>query len=97
MTKTQLISAIAKGAKITIEQAKGALDSLADITTATLKSDGKAVVPGIVRLKTTAKAATVDRPGVNPFTKQPTTIKGKPASLKVKASPEASLKTALAT
>jgi nucleoid DNA-binding protein len=97
MTKTQFISAIAKGAGVTIEQAKSVLDSLAKVTTANLKTDGKVVIPGIARLKTTKKAATVDRPGINPFTKQPTTIKGKPASLKVKAAPEKSLKDALAT
>ena len=38
------------------------------------------------------KPATKDRPGVNPFTGQPITIKGKPASKKVRALPLKSLK-----
>ncbi|HEX9297928.1 MAG TPA: HU family DNA-binding protein [Polyangiaceae bacterium] len=35
---------------------------------------------------------TKDRPGINPFTQQPITIKGKPASKKIRASALKSLK-----
>jgi hypothetical protein len=45
-----------------------------------------------VKLKAKQTPATEDRPGVNPFTKQPTVIKGKPASLKVRATPVKALK-----
>jgi hypothetical protein len=37
-------------------------------------------------------AATKDRPGINPFTKAPAVIKGKPAGLKVRATPVKALK-----
>ena len=33
-------------------------------------------VPGLVKLKTVKKPATKDRQGINPFTKEPMTIKG---------------------
>ncbi|PKN36209.1 MAG: hypothetical protein CVU63_17405, partial [Deltaproteobacteria bacterium HGW-Deltaproteobacteria-20] len=48
--------------------------------------------PGLVKLKTVKKPATKDRQGINPFTKQPMTIKGKPASKKVRATAVKALK-----
>ena len=40
----------------------------------------------------TKKPATKDRPGINPFTKQPIVIKGKPAQKKVRATALKALK-----
>ena len=50
------------------------------------------MIPGLLKLKAVKKPATKDRPGINPFTKQPITIKGKPASKKIRASALKSLK-----
>ena len=50
------------------------------------------MIPGLLKLKAVKKPATKDRPGINPFTKQPITIKGKPASKKIRASALKALK-----
>ena len=49
-----------------------------------LKSAGELTLPGLVKLTAVHKPATPEREGVNPFTKQPITIKAKPASTTVK-------------
>ena len=53
---------------------------------------GEVVIPGLMKLKAKSTPATQDRPGVNPFTKEPTVIKGKPASRKIRATPIKALK-----
>jgi len=35
------------------------------------------VIPGLLKLRAVKKPATKDRPGINPFTKQPIIIRGK--------------------
>ena len=88
LTKTEVLSQLAVSTQLDKKSVSAVLDSLCDLAKTELrKPDGEFVIPGILKLKTVAKAATKDRPGINPFTKQPTTIKGKPASKKLKASP----------
>ncbi|MBI5714360.1 MAG: HU family DNA-binding protein [Chloroflexi bacterium] len=41
------------------------------------------------------KPATPEKPGINPFTKQPITVKAKPASTAVRANPVKALKDAI--
>jgi hypothetical protein len=57
---------------------------------------GEVTIPNLIKLKAKATPATQDREGINPFTKQPTVIKGKPASLKIRATPVKALKDMLA-
>ena len=45
-----------------------------------------------MKIKAKETPATQDREGINPFTKQPMTIKGKPASRKLRAAPVKALK-----
>jgi DNA-binding protein HU-beta len=47
---------------------------------------GEVTIPGLVKLKAKSTPATQDREGINPFTKEKTIIKGKPASKKIRAS-----------
>ena len=56
------------------------------------KPNGEFVIPGLLKLRSIKKPATKDRPGINPFTKQPITIKGKPAQKKVRATALKALK-----
>jgi len=96
MTKTEFISAlIHKNPQLSKADVSSFLDNLSAVVTEALKADGEAIIPGIVKLKTVKKAATLARQGTNPFTKQPVTIAAKPASLKVKASPQKALKDAV--
>jgi len=56
------------------------------------KGPGMFVIPGLLKLKVVRKPATKAKQGVNPFTKEPMTIKAKPARNVVKAVPLKSLK-----
>jgi nucleoid DNA-binding protein len=56
------------------------------------KGPGVFVIPGLLKLKVVRKPATKAKQGVNPFTKEPMTIKAKPARNVVKAVPLKPLK-----
>jgi nucleoid DNA-binding protein len=56
------------------------------------KGPGLFVIPGLLKLKVVRKPATKAKQGLNPFTKEPMTIKAKPARNVVKAVPLKSLK-----
>lgn len=94
MTKAQVIAEIAQSAEADKKTVARLFDGLTNLIKKELatKGPGEFVIPGLLKLKTVKKAATKDRPGVNPFTKKPITIKGKPASKKVKATALKSLK-----
>ena len=52
-------------------------------------------VPGLMRITVKRKPATKARPGINPFTKEPITIKAKPARKVLKARPVKAAKDAV--
>ena len=56
------------------------------------KGPGQFIVPGLLKLKVVRRPATKAKQGINPFTKEPMTIKAKPASNVVKALPLKGLK-----
>jgi nucleoid DNA-binding protein len=56
------------------------------------KGPGVFVLPGMLKLKVVRKPATKAKQGTNPFTKEPMTIKAKPARNVVRAVPLKSLK-----
>ena len=96
MNKTQLLNTLqTRNPTLTKGDINGVLDSLSQVVIETLKNEGAVVVPGIVKLKSVEKAATPERQGVDPFTKQPRTFAAKPASKKVKASPLKNIKDAI--
>jgi nucleoid DNA-binding protein len=94
MTKAQVIAEIADSAELDKKSVVRVFDGLTELIKKQLGSrgPGEFVIPGLLKLKTVKKPATKDRPGINPFTKQPITIKGKPASKKIRASALKSLK-----
>ena len=96
-SKSAIIARAATEAKVDKKAVAAVLASLEGQATETLKAGDVFKLPGLVTLKSKATPATVDRAGVNPFTKQPTTIKGKPASFKVRATPAKSIKVAVAS
>ncbi|HEY4117539.1 MAG TPA: HU family DNA-binding protein [Byssovorax sp.] len=99
LTKAQFVTALAEGAGIDKKSASHVLDILAGLVKKELSSGGpgEVTIPNVVRLKAKATAATQDREGIDPFTKQPRTLKGKPASLKVRATAVKALKDSLTT
>jgi nucleoid DNA-binding protein len=94
LTKTQIIAAVAEEAGLDKKAVNGVLDALSSVVKKQLSSQGpgEITIPNLVKLKAKETPATEDREGVNPFTKQPQLIKGKPKSLKVRATPVKALK-----
>lgn len=94
MTKAQVIAEIADMAELDKKSVNRVFDGLTELIKKQLSSrgPGEFVIPNLLKLKAVKKPATKDRPGVNPFTKQPITIKGKPASKKIRATALKSLK-----
>jgi DNA-binding protein HU-beta len=95
-TKTEFLTALqAKHSGLSRQDLASVLDSIGQIVIDALKTEGVAVIPGVVKLKAVKKAATPEKPGINPFTKQPITVKAKPESVRVKVSPQKMIKEAV--
>ena len=94
MTKTEIISALAETSELTKQQVSSLLDGLTGLIGKNLGDDGPGVfaIPGLVKLSVVHKPATEEREGINPFTKEPTVFKAKPASKRVKVRPLKGLK-----
>jgi len=60
------------------------------------QKNGIFVVPGLVRMVVVKKPATKERKGINPFTKEATIFKAKPARKVVKGRPVKAAKDAIA-
>ncbi|MFW5740444.1 MAG: HU family DNA-binding protein [Myxococcota bacterium] len=94
MTKAQVVAELAAMTELDKKTVNNVFASLSQIIKKELgpRGPGEFVIPGLVKLKTVKKPATKDREGINPFTKEPMTIKGKPASKKVRATAVKALK-----
>jgi nucleoid DNA-binding protein len=94
LTKAQVVAALAEASGLDKKSVSGVLDALSALAKKELSAQGagELTVPGLVKLKAKATPATQDRQGINPFTKQPMTIKGKAASRKIRATPVKALK-----
>lgn len=97
MTKSALIEAVTDtlGEGVSKKQVASFLDVLTTIAHKELKTSGEFTLPGFAKFIVAEKAATPERQGVNPFTKQPVTIAAKPASKKVRARPVMAIKDAV--
>jgi nucleoid DNA-binding protein len=94
LTKAQIIAALAEGSGLDKKAVNSLLEALASLIKKELgpQGPGEVTIPNLVKLKAKATAATPEKQGINPFTKQPTIIKAKPASFKVRATPVKALK-----
>src|SRR5260221_13996902 len=94
LTKAQGIAEISEFAELDKKAVGRVFDGLTELVKKQLGSrgPGEFVIPGLLKLRAVKKPATKDRQGINPFTKQPTTFKGKPASKKIRATALKSLK-----
>ncbi len=97
LTKAQIIAALADGSGLDKKAVNNLLDALASLIKKELgpQGPGEVTIPNLVKLKAKATAATPEREVINPFTKQPTVQKAKPASFKVRATPVKALKDSL--
>jgi nucleoid DNA-binding protein len=97
MTKSQVIQAVANAhkEKLARKDVAGVIASLANVGHRELKKSGVFVLPGFAKFVVIKKAATKERPGINPFTKEAITIKAKPARKVLKARPVKAAKDAV--
>src|SRR5438270_12887937 len=81
MSKSELIQKIADQHSngLSRKDVKGVIESLASVGHKELKKTGAFLVPGFAKFVVIKKPATKERQGINPFTKEPTTFKAKPA------------------
>jgi DNA-binding protein HU-beta len=98
MSKSDLIQKIAEQHPngMTRKDVKGVIESLAQIGYKELKRAGAFFVPGFAKFVVIKKPATKQRSGINPFTKEPTIFKAKPARKIVRARPVKAAKDAIA-
>jgi DNA-binding protein HU-beta len=97
LTKSELIQKIADqhSSELSRKHVKNVLESLADIGYKELKKTGAFLVPGFAKFVVIKKPATKARKGINPFTKEPTVFKAKPARKIIKARPVKAAKDAV--
>ena len=95
MTKSEFVTAVAKSSGLEKKQAVAALNAVNGVVTQQLKTKGEIVLPGLLKLVVVKKPAVPAHKGINPFTKQETMFKAKPARKVVKARPVKALKDAV--
>lgn len=94
MTKSEIMNQLAERTELTKKDIQNVFDSMSELIDQELskKGPGQFTIPGLLKLKVQDKPATPARKGINPFTKEETMFKAKPASRKVKATPLKNLK-----
>jgi DNA-binding protein HU-beta len=91
-TKSEILSQICKDTELSRKQVSAVFESLNGVIKKSLRGSGVFTLPGLLKMKVIKKPATKERQGINPFTKQPTVFKARPASKKVRVLPLKSLK-----
>lgn len=94
MTKTETFNSMADRTGLSRKQVAGFFDELGKLIGDQLNDSGPGVlnIPGLMRIKVVRKPATPEREGINPFTKEATIFKAKPARNVVKITPLKGLK-----
>jgi nucleoid DNA-binding protein len=95
MTKSELIGQIAEHSELKRSDVKSVMETLATIGYKELKKNGSFLVPGFAKFVVIKKPATKARNGINPFTKEPTIFKAKPARKIIRARPVKAAKDAV--
>ena len=94
MTKSEIMSGIADTTGLTKKDVGSVFEAMADQIKKSLgkKGSGAYTVPGLMKLVVQRKPATKARKGINPFTREETVFKAKPACNVVKVRPLKNLK-----
>ena len=95
LSKTALIQTIADDLDMTRKDVKAVLETLATVGYKEMKKNGEFMLPGFAKFVVVKKPATKARKGINPFTKEPTVFKAKPARKIIKARPVKAAKDAV--
>ncbi len=93
-SKSELLATLSADTGLSRKQVSSVFESLSTQMKKNLggRGPGMFVVPGLMKIKVIKKPATKARKGINPFTKEPTVFKAKPARKVVKVLPLKSLK-----
>jgi nucleoid DNA-binding protein len=93
-SKSEILASLAGKSELSRKQVQSVLEGLGDMIGSALgkKGSGVFVIPGLCKIVRVHKPASPEREGINPFTKQPTIIKAKPARNVVKVRPLKKLK-----
>jgi nucleoid DNA-binding protein len=95
MSKSELIQKIADDASLSKKDVKAVIESLASVAYKEMKKSGVFMLPGFAKFIVVKKPATPERNGINPFTKEPTVFKAKPARKILKVRPVKAAKDAV--
>lgn len=95
MSKTELVEAIATESGLEKKQVNAVLEGLNGVVYKELKSQHEVVIPGLLKLTAVTKPAVPAREGINPFTKEKTMFKARPARKVIKPRPLKALKDAV--
>ena len=98
MSKSELVQKVMEQhpTEIARKDVKSVIEAVAEIGYKELKKTGAFVVPGFAKFVVVKKPATKARKGINPFTKEPTIFKAKPARKIIRARPVKAAKDAVA-
>ena len=93
-SKSEILAGIAEETQLSRKQVASVFDALSGQIKNALgkKGPGLFVVPGLMKVTLVRKPATKARKGINPFTKEETVFKAKPARNVVKIRPLKNLK-----
>jgi DNA-binding protein HU-beta len=96
MSKSELIQKVVEqhAGELSKKDVKGVIEALAAVGYKELKRMGVFVLPGFAKFVVIKKPATKARKGINPFTKEPTVFKAKPARKVIRARPVKAIKDA---
>ena len=85
-TKSELLANIAETTELSRKQVASVLDALSDEIKSAMSKKGNGVfaLPGLLKIQVILKPATKARNGINPFTKEATVFKARPARKVVK-------------
>ena len=95
MSKSELVNAVADQSGLDKKQVNAVLDALNDVVYKELKAEQEVMIPGLLKLTAVTKPAVPAREGINPFTKEKTMFKARPARKVIKARPVKALKDAI--
>lgn len=95
MSKSEIVQKIADDTSLSKKDVKSVMESLAAVGYKELKKTGTFMLPGFCKFVVIKKPATKERTGINPFTKEPTVFKAKPARKVLKARPVKAAKDAV--
>jgi len=93
-TKSEIMSSIAETTELSRKEVASVFEALEGIIQDNLKARGPGMfsIPGLMKIRVIKKPATKARKGINPFTKEETIFKAKPARKVVKVLPLKGLK-----